>query len=1105
MAEPETYHTSKTDRYPGIKAFERNQANLFKGREKETENLYKFIKAGNCVVLFSKSGLGKSSLLNAGLSPLLIKSGYMPVSIRLQPIKGDKTDTPLAIVKANLKPFAGKIPVASSPEEETENLPLWEYVKSSSLPLGFTPVLLLDQFEEFFYNSEPDKIQFLNQLKELLHFEPPVRILDWYKKIPVTERTTEQIAWCTQPAVKVVIAIREDRFGELNSISTIIPNIMSTLFKLEPLSSENAKEAIEAPAGLEEPEYIARAFGYDPVARDLIIKKLSAGKTYLETTQLQIVCSQIESDVKKMQATVTTRIVVTADFFGGEQGIDSLIRNFYNLQIDKLPEEIEKKIAEKTTEVVENKAPEKTPEKMPDELIKKNARELIETKMVLNSKRVLLSGDQLKYYLIYYFKKEAVSFNLPRSTRKTEERFYMFYAEKIIDALLDLRLIRGDFREDQRIYEISHDTLLSPINEANKVRSREAERMQRKKEEEKQEKLLKDAKEKADKERENREEADKLRSIANEERDKANKQKEIADKERDNANNQKEIADKERDNANRQKRMATKLVFILLFILVGVGILLGRFISISEKLNTSIKLQRQNLCNSLFHEAKELHTNGEESYIIFRLVQAAKSLDSNDTRFNQFLKSHGFYELSGSKIFYNTQNKLATVSMQDSILYIWKTNTRPLSVAKKIIGVHDVKVSADNSLAAFFNDQSGIELFDLTNLKSVTTFPEFRKTGYNTDKEAAFDFISNSRILKIANPANKSVTLFDTEDSRQVTISFRDERDDYFIYRFGSLEFIRSGPNRLWIFDGYKKRVLEIEKSSSRVLNSFPATDHITSGDTSTTVLLDNRGVVSIIKNNVSRPYFGLNNIDHLISIAKDGSLVIAIDKDYRLIVFDINKKKVVLSPRSLGSSAMFDDKTFDSAILLRSYIIKSTPDCKTIFFPGKDSVYKWNPETAEISALFTARGFRTLYLTEDQKYLCKFSLSLDSFQILDLRTARPLRVSSNLNINDIVTFAYDATTESCFYIRRRNDSTQIAEYNIQSGAIKIVREIKDNDISYLNKSGELLLIDEGKAIFPVAQPDKDIGSWEKYLDLVYPKLTRDDRLKYRIDNVQLK
>ena len=70
------------DRYPGLLPFDKGQSTIFFGRDKEKKELFYQICLEKMVVLFGKSGLGKSSLLNAGVSPLLESNGYLPMRVR---------------------------------------------------------------------------------------------------------------------------------------------------------------------------------------------------------------------------------------------------------------------------------------------------------------------------------------------------------------------------------------------------------------------------------------------------------------------------------------------------------------------------------------------------------------------------------------------------------------------------------------------------------------------------------------------------------------------------------------------------------------------------------------------------------------------------------------------------------------------------------------------------------------------------------------------------------------------------------------------------------------------------------------------------------------
>lgn len=56
-------------RFPGINPFQTEEQDRFFGRDDDIRELHALIALEKVVVLFGKSGHGKSSLLNAGIVP----------------------------------------------------------------------------------------------------------------------------------------------------------------------------------------------------------------------------------------------------------------------------------------------------------------------------------------------------------------------------------------------------------------------------------------------------------------------------------------------------------------------------------------------------------------------------------------------------------------------------------------------------------------------------------------------------------------------------------------------------------------------------------------------------------------------------------------------------------------------------------------------------------------------------------------------------------------------------------------------------------------------------------------------------------------------------
>src|SRR5512135_13652 len=79
------------DRYPGARPFMDTDIDhrLFFGRDREINELFYQVLGTRLLVLFGKSGLGKTSLLQAGVFPRLREQDLLPLPIRL-----NRTDLP---------------------------------------------------------------------------------------------------------------------------------------------------------------------------------------------------------------------------------------------------------------------------------------------------------------------------------------------------------------------------------------------------------------------------------------------------------------------------------------------------------------------------------------------------------------------------------------------------------------------------------------------------------------------------------------------------------------------------------------------------------------------------------------------------------------------------------------------------------------------------------------------------------------------------------------------------------------------------------------------------------------------------------------------------
>ena len=110
--------------WPGLDAFSEALQAFFFGRAAETEELFRRIRGETVTLLFGQSGLGKTSLLRAGLAPRLRAAALLPVFVRLDYAEG--APSPLAQVKAEFERAVAAAHAEAMPIQAQETL--WGYL-----------------------------------------------------------------------------------------------------------------------------------------------------------------------------------------------------------------------------------------------------------------------------------------------------------------------------------------------------------------------------------------------------------------------------------------------------------------------------------------------------------------------------------------------------------------------------------------------------------------------------------------------------------------------------------------------------------------------------------------------------------------------------------------------------------------------------------------------------------------------------------------------------------------------------------------------------------------------------------------------------------------
>lgn len=231
-------------RYPGIKPFDYDDAPVFRGRQRETREVLNLVLTQKMLVLFARSGIGKTSLLNAGVAPKLSRYDVCPVFIQLN-VTGDPVKLFQAQYQRVFDAFYQNAPGSGVTFQEAETL--WDTVHQNPLVRDNTtwvPVLIFDQFEEFFRTYPAgERAVFLKQLGEILSDSVP------YERLRANREAVATIE--TEPlTVRVVFSIRADYLNLMQEVSTYAPFVMRVRYELKPFDRAKATEAIVGPGEL---------------------------------------------------------------------------------------------------------------------------------------------------------------------------------------------------------------------------------------------------------------------------------------------------------------------------------------------------------------------------------------------------------------------------------------------------------------------------------------------------------------------------------------------------------------------------------------------------------------------------------------------------------------------------------------------------------------------------------------------------------------------------------------------------------------------------------------------------------------------------------------
>ena len=314
--------------WPGLLAFREADQDYFEGRHAETEELFRLVMRDQLTVFFGLSGLGKSSLLQAGLFPLLRRD--LPVYIRLD-FSSANLDL-IAQVKFAIAKQAELAQIEAPALDPKESL--WESFHRQESDFWtrrnrpVMPLIIFDQFEEVFTLGRLDaqRIQatenVLEQLADLAEGRAPAALKDWLDEHPDNVRNFS----FTRHHYKVLLSIREDFLPELEALRERMPSIALNRLRLQRMNGTAALRVVARAEHLIELPVAESVVRF--VAADRDVSPLDGLE--VEPALLSVVCRELNNRRQELREPKITESLL-------EGSHDQILNDFYERTLSDLP------------------------------------------------------------------------------------------------------------------------------------------------------------------------------------------------------------------------------------------------------------------------------------------------------------------------------------------------------------------------------------------------------------------------------------------------------------------------------------------------------------------------------------------------------------------------------------------------------------------------------------------------------------------------------------------------------------------------------------------------------------------------------------------------
>ena len=345
----------------GLQPYTEADAYRFKGRTEESQELFRLIVRNDFTVCYAESGEGKTSLLNAGVFPLLRQNMFFPIAITFT--SDDYEHTPESFdtiidrcIKDSIADYNEKnkginieyklcstdfqdTDRQSALQQELSKYSWWKLrnYKPQAMGLTFTPVFVFDQFEEVF--NLPGSIvwtkKFFDWLENVSSDNCLDEIVNKVREIIGTNAAFPAIK--EEKGFKAVFSLRKEYIGELDywgMQKCFIPSLKDNRYCLKSLTYEGAKKVMTQQQRFEEAKveqvlhYFVQQYSREPE------KTIEENLPVIPALLLSVVCDSWEKDINYFS---------DIDDNGVDQSLNKILEKFYDEALSVIVHELSQK------------------------------------------------------------------------------------------------------------------------------------------------------------------------------------------------------------------------------------------------------------------------------------------------------------------------------------------------------------------------------------------------------------------------------------------------------------------------------------------------------------------------------------------------------------------------------------------------------------------------------------------------------------------------------------------------------------------------------------------------------------------------------------------